>query len=82
MSRVLFIVEGDKYEPKVLEHLWNALVPEYSDSKVTYAFRTHIYTLYRDLIADPDLSLISVLAERFPEDLPPDAMMRPFRKFI
>ena len=73
MSRVLFIVEGNQYEPNVLEHLWDTLVPEYSNAKVIYAFKTHIYTLYKDLVADPDLSLISILTEKFPDELPPNA---------
>lgn len=73
MGRTLFIVEGQEYEPKVLEHLWNNLVPQYANAKVIYTFRAHIYRLYKILHEDPDLSLIGVLKERFPEALPADA---------
>lgn len=73
MGRILFIVEGDRYEPKVLEHLWKNLVPEYADAKVIYTYRTHIYNLYKELHKDADLSLTGVLKERNPGILPEDS---------
>ena len=71
MGQILFIVEGDNYEPKVLEHLWDNLVPQYAAAKVVYTWSTHIYQLYKELIADNDLSLIGILNERHPGMLPP-----------
>ena len=65
-EKVLFVLEGASKEPKVIDALWplaHSWAGVSCPPKTVYTFCTHIYTLFRDLKADPDLDLLGLLKE-------------------
>lgn len=61
-EKVLFIVEGERAEPKLIETINKTL---YFDGKIEiYSYKTSIYHLYKDLSLDDDLDLPLLLREK------------------
>lgn len=60
--KVLFIVEGEKDEPKLIETINKSL---YFDGKIEiYSYKTSIHQLYKELYLDDDLELPLLLKEK------------------
>lgn len=75
-EKVLFVLEGASKEPKVIDALWplaHSWAGVSCPPKTVYTFCTHIYTLFRDLKADPDLDLLGLLKENDPDGVLSDA---------
>ncbi len=65
-EKVLFVLEGKVKEPDVLDAIWEFVFAHNRDHKppkVVYTYCTHIYTLFKELSADPDLDLLGLLKE-------------------
>ena len=65
-EKVLFVLEGKVKEPDVLDAIWEFVFAhdrDHKPPKVVYTYCTHIYTLFKELSADPDLDLLGLLKE-------------------
>lgn len=60
-NKILFVVEGDKMEPSIIESI-KKLFP-YENEKVVWSHKNHIYNLYKKLEEDPDLDIFSLVKE-------------------
>lgn len=63
-STILFILEGPKDEPKIIDSIWETYFKETSATKFYVTYDTHIYILWKELQKDPDLDLLEMLIER------------------
>lgn len=61
---ILFIVEGEDVEPKVLENLWDKFFRHNSNSKIHITFDSNIYLLWNEMKEDEDLEVLEILMER------------------
>lgn len=69
-EKVLFVLEGKAKEPAILDAVWNFVFsryPAHKPPKVVYTYCTHIYELFKELSADPDLDLLGLLKEDDPD---------------
>lgn len=75
-EKVLFVLEGKAKEPAVLDAIWEFVFARYTahkPPKVVYTYCTHIYKLFKELSADPDLDLLGLLKEDDPCGILADA---------
>ena len=61
---LLFIVEGERVEPRILESLWHSFFRNTSKSKYFVTYDSNIYLLWNEMKADTDLELLEILIER------------------
>lgn len=75
-EKVLFVLEGKAKEPAVLDAIWGFVFARYTahkPPKVVYTYCTHIYRLFTELSADPDLDLLGLLKEDDPDGILADS---------
>lgn len=74
-EKILFVLEGDDKEPRILDAIENAIenLVLGGKSKAVYTYCTHIYRLYKELSADPDLELLKLLKADDPDGVLSDA---------
>lgn len=73
---MLFVLEGDAKEPKILDAVWNMMYAQlggHKPPKTVYTYCTHIYELFKELSVDPDLDLLGLLKEDDPDGILSDA---------
>ncbi len=60
---ILFVFEGAKVEPQILENLKSHYFPDARKAVVYATFDTHIYTLWDKVKVDKDLDLLEVIKQ-------------------
>lgn len=69
MSKILFVVEGQKAEPAYLKNIEQVFFSRTTKNEIEWLiipYKTLIYTLAKEIQADPDLQLIELLKEKHP----------------
>lgn len=61
---ILFIVEGESAEPKILDSLWQTYFRDSGSQKYHVTYDSNIYLLWNEMKDDPNLELIEILMER------------------
>ncbi len=61
---ILFILEGERVEPKILENLWDSFFRHHSKSNIYITFDSNIYLLWNEMKEDEDLEILEILMER------------------
>lgn len=61
---ILFIVEGENVEPRILDSMWYSFFRNTTNAKYHVTYNTNIYILWNELKNDPDLDIIELLIER------------------
>lgn len=75
-EKVLFVLEGKVKEPTVLDAIWEFVFARYTahkPPKIVYTYCTHIYELFKELTADPDIDLLGLLKEDDPDGILADS---------
>ena len=63
-EKLLFVFEGEKTEPQILESLKTTLFPSIEDFELYACYGSHIYSLYKKLEKDDDLDIVELLREK------------------
>ncbi len=61
---ILFVLEGERVEPRILDSLWHSFFRNTGNSNFHVTFDSNIYILWNELKSDPDLDILEVLIER------------------
>ena len=63
-EKLLFVFEGERTEPQILENLKTTLFPSIKDFELYACYGTHIYSLYKKLEKDEDLDIVELVREK------------------
>ena len=67
-NKILFIFEGEKTEPQILNKMKEFYFPEKSYSIIYASYNGEIYQLYKKLEEDEFLDVIEIIRERSKEN--------------